>query len=244
MGYWITLHLFNDEAFYKRVVPTLCGHLGDLESDYLDFLKSYLIGGIQRFSNEQVSKLLEQSIERVIEISNEFDGSFKRHNEFHKIENYDEKNLFLSKYDGYDEYKRFFEYYIFKTCADFFPHIPLGKRGIFSKLELKPKTLSHSFMCEFDNYNDFFCSDMMGIMNWVTKEDVELLYYDKENLKSEYEEFLNTFLSFIDTAFENKLGLIVGVDMKEDILKLFPSNKLVENSYWSNINTSGLLFKI
>lgn len=229
MGYWRTLHLFDDKIFYKKVVRELKGENGDLTEACREFLKYYVTGGISHLSNEKINSLVEQNIRRIISISNSLDETFKIHHEFHKITNYDSQNLFLSNLDGHYEFCKFLEYYLFKTCADFNPHLELGKGGVARNFNIHIKTLSYNIIEELDDWNDFLSEDRMGITNWITHEDVALLFLDKENLHFEDNELAEAFLSLLDIAYKNKLGFIMGVDMRENQLELLSINKLLVN---------------
>lgn len=243
MGYWTTLHLFDYKTFYNERVPVLKGEKGSLEDDCLEFLKLYATGGIARFSESKVSDLIRQNIETINRFSNSFDKSFKVHHEFHKIKNDNDRSLYLSQLEGYSDFRRFIEYYIFKTCADFFPYIPLGKGRVSHNFNIHFKTLSYSIIEELDSRNEFFCEDMMGVSNWITHEDVELLYLDRSNLYSDNNERAEAFLTLLDVAYKNGLGLVMGIDMREGILELLPGYKLISSYIWENINKTGLLFK-
>jgi hypothetical protein len=242
MGYWTTLHLFDEKNFYEKVVPELRGLNGSIKSDYLQFSKSHRTGGIEHFSESELNVFLDNSVSNVHHIANSFDKTFKIHNKFHKIKEYDDRQLSLNKIDGHYDFCKFFEYYIFKTCADFFPHIPLGKGGILRNFNLNEKTLSYSIICELDSENGFFgCGERMGISNWITSEDVELLYLDKENLCFDDNEHATGFMTLLEIAQKNKLGLIMGIDMRECTLELLPKNKLISSNVWTETDMTGLL---
>ncbi|MCV9932503.1 hypothetical protein OIU80_09425 [Flavobacterium sp. LS1R47] len=234
MGYWRTLHLFDDKKFYKEVVPELKGEIGDLTQSCLEFLKYYTTGGISHLSTEKLNSLVEQNIQRIISISNSLDETFKIHHEFHKITNYDSQNLFLSSLDGHYEFCKFLEYYLFKTCADFNPHLGLGKGGISRNFNIHIKTLSYNIIEELDDWNDFLSQDSMGITNWITNEDIQFLFLDKENLHFEDNDLAKAFLTLLDIAHKNKLGFIMGVDMRESELELLSKNKLLVNDLYSH----------
>ena len=84
----------------------------------------------------------------------------------------------------------------------------------------------------------------MGISNWITNEDVELLYLDKENLYFEGDTYATEFMTLLEIAQKNKLGLIMGIDMRECTLELLPKNKLISYDIWIETDTRGLLFKL
>lgn len=246
MGSWTTLHLFSDETFYKETVPTLKGEKGDIESDYLDFLRYHSPGRISRLSKQEIKSLVEQDIARIIKISNSLDATFKVHHDFHKIENQNVQKLYLNKLEGYYDFCKFFEYLTFKTCADFFPYLPLGKGRVLPNFDIHVRAIAYSIINELDSCNEFISGAIMGetgVTNWITGEDVELLYLDKKNLHFEDNVRTKGFLSLLDIAHLNKLGLIMGVDMTEYILELLPANKLISRDIWLNIDTTGLVFK-
>ncbi|WP_316634386.1 hypothetical protein [uncultured Flavobacterium sp.] len=227
MGYWRTIHLFDDKKFYKEVVSELKGETGDLTEPCREFLKHYLTGGTSHLSVEKINSLVEQNIQRIVSISSSLDETFKIHDEFHKMTNYDSQNHFLSNLDGHYEFCKFLEYYLFRTCADFNPHLGLGKGGVSRNFNIHIKTLSYNIIEELDNWNDFLSQDSMGITNWITNEDVELLFLDKENLHFENNELAKKFLTLLDVAHKNKLGFIMGADMREEQLELLSKNKLL-----------------
>ena len=243
MGYWCTLHLFDDKKFYKEVVPILKGEAGDLTNDCVEFLKSHVTGGIAHLSKQDINNLVEQTIKKNNSISNSLDKTFKTNGEYQKFKDSDSQRIFLNDLDGYYDFCKFFEYYIFMTCSDFFPHLPLGKGGVFRNFEINVKTLSYSIIGTLDNWNEFLCGDGMGITNWITNEEVQDLYLDKENLHFNDNERAEGFLTLLEVAHEYKLGLIIGVDMRENNLELLPNNKLTNPEIWSSKNTIGLLWK-
>lgn len=240
MGYWITLHLFDDKKFYKEVVPALKGETGDLTADCLEFLRFHVMGGISHLSQPAVNDLVNQTVENIIAISNSLDQTFKINSSYHSINDHHERNLFLNTINGYYEFCKFFEYYIFKTCSDFFPHLALGKGGVSGNFELSVKTLSYAIIEKLDNWNGFLCARGTGITNWITNEELEYLYLDKEHLHFSDNKRAEHFLRLLEVAHDLGLGFIIGVDMREDRLELLPGNKVVSPEAWKNINSNGL----
>ncbi|AEA44636.1 hypothetical protein [Fluviicola taffensis] len=242
MGYWSTIHLFDDKKFYEEAVPVLKGLKGDLTYDYLEFLKSHKIGGIVHLSPLEIKILVEQAIAKIVSISNSLDTSFKVNNEFNKMIDSKNQRRFIDNIDGYYDFCKFFEYYIFKTCSDFFPHLPLGKGGVSRNFDLSIKSLSSSILGELDIWNEFLGADGTGITNWINNEDMEYLYLDKENLLFIDNERAEGFLTLLEVAKDNKFGLIIGADMSEEKLELLPSNKLLNPDFWKSIDTKKLLW--
>ena len=88
MGYWCTLHLFDDKKFYKEVLPMLKGEVGNLTNDCVEFLKSYVTGGIAHLSEPDINNFVKQTIKKINTISNSLDETFKTNSEFQKIKDY------------------------------------------------------------------------------------------------------------------------------------------------------------
>lgn len=240
MGYWCTVHLFDDRKFYADVVPELKGEKGDLWAACVDFAKG---PGTSRLTDSEAGKMAQYYADRFIKIANSFDQTFKIHSAFAKFDDYDLRREYVSDLDGYYDFCKFFEYYVFRTCADFFPHVPLGKSGVRRNFNLDVNTLSYSALIDFDGWNEFFSGDGTGITNWMTNEDLELLYLDKENLRSDNNEHAEGFLTLLETAHKYRLGLIAGVDMRENWLELLPQHKLTDAEFWQKTNQAGILFK-
>jgi len=243
MGYWCTLHLFDNQIFYEKVVPELKGQIGNLESECEEFLKLYTVGGLNKYSKPEVLKRVDEVTRSIHEISNSLDKSFKINAEYSQIKDYKEQQLFIGKLNGHSDFCKFFEYYIFKHCADFFPHIALGKGGLNRNFNLNYKTLTYSIISEIDEWKEVLCHDMMGVTNWLSKEEIELLYLDKENLIFEEKTTGESIYKFLEIAYQNKLGFVVGIDMRENLLEELPGNKLLSLEAWRNLNTEGMLFK-
>jgi len=239
MGYWCTLHLFDDKKFYKEIVPTLKGETGDLTADCQEFLKSHVTGSTSRLSKQELEKLVNETIKNIVSISNSFDKTFKINSEHQKIGDYNDQIEFLNKSDIHYDFCKFFEFYIF----NFFPHLPLGKGGVMRQFKLSPETLFYSIIGELDDWNPSFHYDGMGITNWLTHEDLQYLYLDKENLKHDDDSLGEEFLSLLEIAHSSEIGFITGVDMRENILELLPNNKIVKPGTWTLENSSELIWK-
>lgn len=111
------------------------------------------------------------------------------------------------------------------------------------QFELSPETLSYSIIGELDDWNPSFHYDGMGITNWLTHEDIQYLYLDKENLNHDDDSLGEEFLSLLEIAHSNEIGFITGVDMRENILELLPNNKTVKPEIWTLENSSELIWK-
>lgn len=245
MGAWRTLHLFSDQLFLELTVPQLKERKYDISSIYTKFLKYCRLGGIDHFLPIQLEELVKEEIEKLRFSANQFDDQFRKHIEFDQLPDNKAKDEYLRENDWY-EFSSFFEYFVFLTCADFYPHLPLGKWGLDSKLEVNQSSIAENVLkkLNYDSYNPFLCYDSMGIEGWISSEDVALLFYDKAQIHSGNEEFLVAFLNLLGVAYEHKLGLLIGVDMREGFLEKTHKFKLVEKNYWENANMEGFLFKL
>lgn len=246
MGHWRTLHLFDDKKFYSEIVPQLKGDVDGLENSYLEFIRTHLLGGMSHLTKEEINKLIDRHLKSLFSIANTIVKDFKRHLVFDSISAYQDKIDFMNQLSGHYDFCNFLAYYIFETCADFFPYVPLGKGGVLRNFNINLKALSYSVLGELDGYNDFLCGpDRMGVTNWISYEDVELLFLDKSNLhfNNNNNELATSFLTLLDIAQKNKLGFIMGQDMRENILEQLPKNKLISNSDWMNLANNGLLFE-
>lgn len=244
MGYWRTLHLFDDRKFYAETVPALKGEKGDLTDDCREFLKTHVVGGILHLSEEKLEKLVNKTVEKIISISNSLDKTFKVNNLHQKVANTNDEMAFFNNLEGYYDFTRFFEYYIFNTCADFFPHIGLGKGGVFRNFKISEKKLSGAIIEELDDWNNFFCFHGMGITNWMSHDDLQYLYLDKDNLKHDGNEIAKAFLTLLEIAHTYELGFIMGVDMRDEILQSLPDHKTVRPDLWNLQNLSGLIWSM
>jgi hypothetical protein len=242
MGRWTTLHLFNDRIFKEKTIPELKGELGDLSNVYLNFMKSHITGGISRFTGEEVNELLQESIKTIHLHSKKFDENFEKNTELDAILDNEACSEFLHKASWHYDFSRFFEYFVFQTCTDYFPHLPCGKWGI-RNLATTPNSLANELIGLLEPSRVMFTNDYMGIMGWLTSENVELLFHDRNKINANLDEFSSAFLNILTIAFDNKLGLMFGSDLREEILEMSPQFKLIEKERWANLNTEWLLFK-
>lgn len=244
MGHWTTLHLFNDKILKEKTIPELTGQTGDLKKNYLNFLRSFRVGGIDKLSEQEIQTIVEDSLNTCQIQAKKFDKEFRRHMEFESIIDADRRN-YLNENEWYYEFSCFFEYLVFNTCADFFPHLPCGKYGLGSKLNSRRNTLASELIGTLDRGmgTSLFSVDCMGINSWITSEEAALLFYDKEAITTDdNEEFLTAFLNLLKIAYDNKLGLLLGVDMRENVLEKLPGFKLIAREAWEKMQVDRLLF--
>jgi hypothetical protein len=242
MGHWTTLHLFSDKIFTEKTVTELKGETGNLREVYRDFLKTHTIGGINRFNEAEIREMLDKAIKTTHLQSKKFDGNFRKHIELDAIKDDEAAINFLHSTDWYYEFSRFFEYYVFYTCADFFPHLPCGKWGI-RNLDAAPNSLANELLTLLNPSRPMFACDFMGIIGWLTSENVELLFCDKDRIRADNSAFLSAFLNILTIAYDNKLGLLFGCDLREDELETLPQFKLIEKESSAVLNSELFLFK-
>ncbi|GAA3517431.1 hypothetical protein GCM10022393_34450 [Aquimarina addita] len=247
MGRWNTLHLFDVKKFYNDITPTLRGEKGCLDKDYVEFLSSYRTGGISKLERYELIKIIDISISKIIEISNQFDLSFTYHKIYNNIRSWDDQRKYLNENQYYYEFNAFFEYYIFKYCSDFSPYIACSKYGLLSNLDPKRNSVGYEILCILENYDNFFCSDGNGIVSWISIEDTEILSNCKEDFFSRYSykdndfSYLEGFMKFVEVATINELGLIRGQDVREWTLEKLPQFKLVQKGDWNHFKFKEVL---
>lgn len=242
MGYWCTLHLFDQERFQTDGIPKLRGERGDLVSLYEQFLHQHRVGGTAHLPKSEVNDLVCLGLENIHEIANTFDLAFKVISAFHSKENYDEQIQYINRLDGHYEFCRFFEYYLFRDYADFFPHIPLGKGGVGRNFETVDDSNEELIIGELDYWNEFLSWDTSGITNWTGPDEAKLLFLGIERLRPLNGERADAILRMVEVAHEFGLGLISGVDLNESLLERLPGNKLVPASRWNKMKVEGILF--
>jgi hypothetical protein len=241
MGYWTTLHLFDDKIFREKTLPEFTGQTGDFKRTYLEFIRSHRLGGIAKLSEQEIQDIIDNAINTIQVQAKKFDKEFRKHLEFERSE--DQRN-YLNENDWTYDFSRFFEYLVFNTCADFYPYLPCGKYGLASKLDLRRNSFADELINTLDRgiSTSLFSADSMGIISWITSEEAALLFYDKEAIVSDNEEFLSAFLNLLQFAYDNKLGLLFGVDMESHVHKTLPGFRLIAREKWETMQVDKLLF--
>lgn len=240
MGSWNTLHHFDDRKFYSEIVP-------DLKNDG-QLLHKYFNSKFAKRILYRREDTINKEIAEIIKFSRFLDKDFKLHETLYEIKTR-EKNINESYTDFIE--KRFqderdFEnangeiiesinslltLIIFSECAAFNPHLILGRTIFTDCVMATPNSTAEEIMDNFTNnglgsifYSSY--SNCNGLINWVTNEDLQLLWLDKENIYSadaETDNYFSDFCTFIEIALENNLGVISGTNMNESTLKLIPS---------------------
>lgn len=130
---------------------------------------------------------------------------------------------------------------MFYTCADFFPFLVFGKKGVASRIPTTPYSLAENLIAKLDIGlgNSLFSFDQMGIISWVTSEEVKLLYYDKHHLKNLYG-LEDEFLGALEHAFHHDLGLLTAVDLDYKVVEMLPSYKFISQDQWNAISPDAI----
>lgn len=239
MGSWNTLHHFDDKKFYSKIVPDLRGEGYLLRNYFNSEFGKYIVGN---------SDQNEERITDIIKFSQLLDDEFKIHETLFSIKNRKKsvneeyssfiKKLYKDEDDFYRENEPIIEdinliltLIIFSECASFNPHLILGRTIFTACVGAKPGSIAEEIISDFTNNelgSIFYpvASNCNGLINWVTNEDLQLLWLDKENLYStgkDAEKYFSDFYKFIEIAIENDLGVISGTNMNESFLKLIQS---------------------
>jgi hypothetical protein len=239
MGDWNTLHHFDSKKFYSKIVPDLRGEGHLLRNYFNSKFGKYIV-----YDNGKN----EERITDIIKFSQFLDDEFKIHETLLSIRNREknvneEYNSFLKKLkkdeeDFYRKNERIIEDFnliltliIFSECASFNPHLILGRSIFTGCVNTKPGSIAEYITTDFTNNelgSIFYpcASNCNGFINWVTNEDLQLLWLDRENLHSagkDADKYFSDFYKFMEIAIENDLGVISGTNMNEGILKLIQS---------------------
>lgn len=194
MGEWNTLHLFDKEKYMDEIVPQVkdAGH--------------YFERNLKRMSEDCRLKRLvnycpskEEYINFVKELNDE-----------------------LNMYGGQSNYSSVAEFHkdrlienIFSSVAYFFPYFILGKRIFTGAVKAKANSVAEELTraIMYSNSNRETVLDIYdhGVRNWLDKYDVELLYFDLDNIHAttrDGDEYVDNFKAFVGLAYQNNLGLI------------------------------------
>lgn len=248
MGKWHTVHLFDDKKFNEIVIPKLRGRNGGIKEDFMEIYSFFpghfpLYYSICKLSIEEQENSIKNEVKAIEEFSKGFDDTFKLHRGFSKASKISELKGMPSNF------MKLFEALVFKYCVDYFPFFASGKHGISSPSRFCWKSPSIGLelireldYSDYDNFNLF--SDDFGIVNWITNEELSLIYDDKLKIMEDGNEAHIGFFNLVDMAYKNDLGLIQGVDMNDDLLQQMPQHKVASESQWNKENSASLFFKI
>lgn len=235
MGDWNTLHHFNDKKFYTEIVPDLLTN-GELLKKYYNLEYAKYI----TYPNDNITKRIDE----IISFNQLLDKDFKHHKTLFDIQNgkkeiNEEYSEFIKKrnqreddfyrLNGHiiEDFNQILTLIVFSESAAFNPHLILGRTVFNGNIIAKSKSVAEDIIHNFTNsklgsiYNQY-----SGFINWITYDELQLLWLDKENLQpasDSSKKYFSDFYKFIEIAIENELGLISGTNMNERILKLIKS---------------------
>jgi hypothetical protein len=193
MATYYTLHVFDSEKYFKSVLPKM-------KTD-----KIYL----SKYMETDAFKLFTYRYDRIKKTTiDEFQEFLKNLS----IDGQTYSGDFQSLSIPYGFYK-LIEIIIFSECAIFSPYFHLGKNAVENKLKFAVKnTLAEEITNKLSNCGDYsiFGYESFGIYNWLTKDDVELLYLDLDKIipRNEIDDYSRVLKIMITEAYRDKLGLI------------------------------------
>lgn len=240
MGDWNTLHYFDDKKFYSEIIPDFRKG-GPLINKYFNSeFGKYIIYKADVENNNRIaeivsfSRLLDTDFKihkTLFDIYTRKRGIKEAHSDFVKKRFQDEENFHKANEHVIEDINHVLTLIIFSECAAFNPHLILGRRIFTECVTAIPNSVAENIIYNFTN-NEFgsifysCASNFNGFINWVTYEELQLLWLDKENLYSAGEDankYFSDFCTFIEIALENNFGVISGTNMNEDVLKLIKS---------------------
>ena len=239
MGDWNTLHHFDNKKFYSEIVPDLKGNGQLLKKYFNSEFGKYIAYGNDK-NDERIDEILKfshlldsdyKSHKVLLDIQTRKKGINEEYSSFIQKRYQDEENFQRTNGHIIEDINLILTLIIFSECAAFNPHLILGRSILKGCVNAKPKSVSEEIISNLINNelgSIFYSSrsNCNGFINWVTYEDLELLWLDKENLyptDKDSEKYFSDFFKFIEIALENELGVISGTNMNEEILKLIPS---------------------
>lgn len=238
MSDWNTLHLFDSKKFYKKIVPELRKGGGIIDVH----IKSKLFWYITRIDEIDGGVLNNTKL-----FLKDFDTSFRFHTELFKIENRqkkkeeDYKDFIKKKNVDIEEFNRkysdeiywyttVFPFIVFTECAQFNPHLIIGRRIFTTNISATQGSLAEECFEKITSIETGgFYNDVGYVINWLTYQEVKLLWLDIENTYAsvqESEQYYRDFINFLEIAVENELGFISISNINEDVIKLIETPKL------------------
>lgn len=239
MSDWNTLHLFDSKRFYGKVVP-------EIRNDG-QIIDNYLRSKLYRFITH-IEHIEDKILDKIRSFSKKFDDSFKIYFELQEIqnvkkgigENYQE---FIKKKNG--EIEQFYRKYseeiyhfstvlpliVFSECAQFNPHLILGRKIFRSNISANKNTIAEECCNKIleTEIGGISHSDTGHIINWLTHQEVKMLWMDIENLNvsnQASDQYYRDFINFLKIAIDNELGFISISNVREDILKMIETSHL------------------
>ena len=250
MGVWNTAHFFHPTKFKEFVIPLMKGRQSNLDEEYLHYLSVGRTGGIGNLNQHQLDELVEKGVQNILKISQDFDEDL----DFHKVYNESTKkeviDAYLKTVDTYS-FGMFFDFLVFKYCADFFPYFICGKSGLMGKDLFEYNSIGYDLIHNLEYKGNLGNSgiplrnyerDGIGIRGWLDREELEFLNMEKAkmNIRDGYPDEL---LMMINYAKENDLSLVSGQDLRESILSPF-SYKFVSQEYFKREGDSEIIIGV
>jgi len=245
MGDWNTLHLFNDRYFYKHLVPDFKDK-GALFKRYMDsLLGKYILwdNSNSEFRTQQLVAFCRQLLpdfkrhEKYYEIQRRQKKPTEEYAEFISQQSLDEDHFQKVNADVIEDLNRLLTLIIFTECAAFNPHLILGRRIFTGNVHAKAGSIADDIISNI-HYNELGSpyygnmSNCNGLTNWITNEELQLLWLDRDNLFSPpdgSEEYLKEFLGFIELALLYECGLIAVTNVNERVLNMVEDPRLKIN---------------
>jgi hypothetical protein len=242
MGDWNTLHIFDDRYFYQHLVPDFKDK-GAIFKRYMDsLLGKYILGDN---SNS------EARVQGFVELCCQLKPDFKRHETYYEIQsrkkmpaelyadfifkqNQDEDHFQRTKAGVIEDINNLLTLIIFSECASFNPHLILGRRIFTGNVHAKPGSVADDVITRIteNELGSIYYpgrANCFGLTNWVTNEELQLLWLDRDNLYAPpdgSEEYLQEFLEFAQLALQHECGFISVTNVNERVLNMIEDPKL------------------
>ncbi|MDJ1479323.1 hypothetical protein QNI16_02430 [Cytophagaceae bacterium YF14B1] len=209
MGTWYSLYPFDEEKFTETVVPSLKRGLAD-RPDLFDLYKQTRLDHHTNLTTDIIAS-----------VASSLDAEFKSYPGYDPFSN--DLSTFEKENPWYYEWSALFELVVFHECAYYKPELYCGKFGINSRFtDTSQGSVAYGILGDIAN-ETIHTYYTIGIVNWITNEDVKLLLIDFDNLKrrnnpgddSEHELYDEDFYNLLLLADKHSLGLLYGADLKE-----------------------------
>lgn len=242
MGDWNTLHIFDDRQFYERLVPDFKDK-GELFKSHMDSLLGKYI--LWDNSNSQART------QQMVELCRQLLPDFKHHEKYYEIQcrkkmltesyadfifkqNQDETHFQHANAGVIEDINILLTLIIFSECASFNPHLILGRRIFTGNVDAKAGSVADGVISKISQAGSGTIyygnrSNCNGLTNWVTNEELELLWLDRDNLyvpPDGSKEYLQEFLEFAELALQYECGFISVTNVNERTLTMIENPRL------------------
>lgn len=239
MSDWNTLHLFDSKRFNKEILPEIIEGGPMIET----FLKSKLYWYLTR-----IDKISDELLYGIKEFLKDFDYDLRFHKELFEVESQIEisaqndreywkkkrqkTELFRAKYKSeIYHFTSLLPLIMFSECAQFNPHLILGRWMFNSNILTTPGSIAKEACDAMTDMRMAVIghSDIGHVMNWLTFEEVRMLWLDIHNVNPKTEDarqYYDDFVKFIRIAMERKLGFISVSNIREDVMTLIEKPNL------------------